>query len=162
MAITGRSRGPSVPSPVEVRGAEYIREVWSNWRFWRVRTSASISVAASASACPFPYWRTWCRTPSAARSGRKDDVAVPRITDIYSALPSITGKLELEYEGELKGGDTVARELIRVAVGKVYNEHFEGVNVSQIVQWFDLGGSLKLDETVDSARPSGNSGKSRV
>ena len=25
----------------------------------------------------------------------KDDVAVPRITDIYSALPSITGKLEL-------------------------------------------------------------------
>jgi len=43
---------------------------------------------------------------------------VPRITDIYSALPSITGKLELEYEGELKGGDTVAREIIRTAVGK--------------------------------------------
>ena len=71
--------------------------------------------------------------------------------DIYSALPSITGKLELEYEGELKGGDAVARELIRTAVGKVYNEYFEGVNVAQIVQWFDLGGSLKLDETVDSA-----------
>ena len=33
----------------------------------------------------------------------KDDAAVPRVTDIYSALPSITGKLELEYEGELKG-----------------------------------------------------------
>jgi magnesium chelatase subunit I len=45
----------------------------------------------------------------------------------------------------------VARELIRLAVGKVYNKHFEGVNVSHIVQWFDLGGALKLDETVDSA-----------
>ena len=32
------------------------------------------------------------------------------ILDIYSALPAITGKLELEYEGELKGGDAVARE----------------------------------------------------
>ena len=50
--------------------------------------------------------------------------------DIYAALPSITGKLELEYEGELKGGDTVARELIRTAVGKVYSSYFEGVNMS--------------------------------
>ena len=33
---------------------------------------------------------------------------VARVTDIYAALPSITGKLELEYEGELKGADQVA------------------------------------------------------
>ena len=81
----------------------------------------------------------------ALRAG--EDVAVPRVLDIYAALPSITGKLELEYEGELKGGDDVARELIRTAVGKVYNKYFEGVNVAQIVQWFELGGALKLDET---------------
>jgi len=80
-----------------------------------------------------------------------ETIAVPRIVDIYAALPSITGKLELEYEGELKGGDNVARELIRMAVGKVYTGHFDGVNVSQIVQWFELGGSLKLDESVDSS-----------
>jgi magnesium chelatase subunit I len=83
--------------------------------------------------------------------GCKDDSAVPRVTDIYSALPAITGKLELEYEGELKGGDTVARELIRTAVGKIYNEYFEGVDFSRVVKWFDLGGSLKLGEGVDSA-----------
>ena len=34
---------------------------------------------------------------------------VPRISDIYAALPAITGKIELEYEGELVGG-TVDRE----------------------------------------------------
>ena len=65
----------------------------------------------------------------ALRAG--ETVAVPRIVDIYAALPSITGKLELEYEGELKGGDTIARELIRTAVGKVYSQYFEGVNVNQ-------------------------------
>src|SRR5687768_7820095 len=80
-----------------------------------------------------------------------EDLAVPRVLDIYAALPSITGKLELEYEGELKGGDNVARELIRAAVAKVYSSYFEGVNVSQIIQWFDLGGSIRLDESVDSA-----------
>jgi len=80
-----------------------------------------------------------------------EDVAVPRILDLYSALPSMTGKLELEYEGELKGGDAVARELIRLAVGKIYNRYFEGANMGQVVQWFDLGGSLKLDDGADSA-----------
>jgi magnesium chelatase subunit I len=36
-------------------------------------------------------------------------------------------------------------------VGKVYDRYFETANVSQIVQWFDLGGTLKLDEATDSA-----------
>jgi len=36
-----------------------------------------------------------------ARLGETHTVA--RVTDLYAALPAITGKLELEYEGELKG-----------------------------------------------------------
>ena len=80
----------------------------------------------------------------ALRSGETE--AAARVLDIYAALPSITGKLELEYEGELKGGDTVAREVIRTAVGKVYSSYFEGANMSQIIQWFDMGGSVRLDE----------------
>lgn len=75
-----------------------------------------------------------------------DTESVPRVVDIYAALPSITGKIELEYEGELKGGDHVGRELIRQAVAKTYTKYFDSVNVNQIIQWFDLGGTLKLDE----------------
>ena len=85
----------------------------------------------------------------ALRNG--EDLAVPRVLDIYAALPSMTGKIELEYEGELKGGDFVARELIRAAVGKVYNTYFDGVNVSQITRWFEMGGAVRLDESLDSA-----------
>src|SRR5208282_163076 len=69
-----------------------------------------------------------------------EDLAVPRVLDIYAALPSITGKLELEYEGELKGGDTVARDLIRLSVGKVFTKFFDGDNLNAVVQYFDLGG----------------------
>ncbi|HUI76195.1 MAG TPA: hypothetical protein VLX32_14685, partial [Candidatus Acidoferrum sp.] len=69
----------------------------------------------------------------AARTGEKS--AVARVADVYAALPAITGKLELEYEGELKGADTVARELIRTAVGRVFSKHFADVNFQPVIQW---------------------------
>ena len=75
---------------------------------------------------------------------------VPRISDIYAALPAITGKLELEYEGELKGGDAVARELIRTAIRRAFDAHFGGATAEPIVQWFDLGGQIKLNDTASA------------
>src|SRR5262249_15843796 len=78
----------------------------------------------------------------AARTREKCIVA--RVADLYAALPSITGKLELEYEGELKGAETIARELIRTAVGRVFSKHFSDVNFQPVIQWFELGGELKF------------------
>src|SRR6478672_11175144 len=72
-----------------------------------------------------------------------EKTVVPRISDIYAALPAITGKLELEYEGEMKGADHVSRELIRAAIAKTLDDYFSGVDMSQIVQWFDLGGEIQ-------------------
>ena len=77
-----------------------------------------------------------------------DTMVVPRVTDLYAALPSITGKFELEYEGELRGAEQVARDLIRSAVGVIFTGTFDGVDTRTVVEWFDLGGSLPLsDET---------------
>jgi magnesium chelatase subunit I len=73
-----------------------------------------------------------------------EDKVVPRISDIYAAVPSITGKLELEYEGELQGGDIIARDLIRRAAGRVLEERMGGADLSKIVAWFDQGGALKV------------------
>ncbi len=84
----------------------------------------------------------------ALRNG--ETVAVPRVLDIYAALPAITGKIELEYEGELKGGDNVARELVRGAVGRVFTHYYDGVNMNAIVQYFDLGGALRVDASSTS------------
>jgi len=81
----------------------------------------------------------------------QEKMVVPRISDVYAALPAITGKLELEYEGEMKGADHVGRELIRTAIAKTYDEYFTGANVQQIVQWFDLGGEIQLSDSVSAA-----------
>src|SRR6516225_4249860 len=79
-----------------------------------------------------------------------ESVAVPRVTDVYAALPSITGKFELEYEGELRGAEQVARDLIRSAVGTVFTGVFDGVDTRRVVEWFDLGGTLPLGDTISA------------
>src|SRR6266436_6384457 len=81
----------------------------------------------------------------------RETVVVPRVSDIYSAMPAITGKLELEYEGEMKGGDVVARELIRAAIAKTFDVYFADADLAQIVQWFDLGGEIKLTDTASAS-----------
>jgi len=88
--------------------------------------------------------------------------AVPRVTDVYAAIPAITGKFELEYEGELKGADNVARELIRGAVVSVFEGYFPSADLRQITDWFDMGGNLQVDDALSApellARTSGVQG----
>ena len=80
-----------------------------------------------------------------------EQLAVARVGDIYSALPGITGKIELEYEGEMRGADTVVREIIRTAVARVFDEYFGGESTEQIEQWFNLGGTVQLNDTQAAA-----------
>jgi magnesium chelatase subunit I len=74
----------------------------------------------------------------------KEKIVVARIADVYSAIPSMTGKFELEYEGELRGAENIARELIRAAVGKTFTKYFSDANLQSVVQWFEGGGELKF------------------
>ncbi len=76
---------------------------------------------------------------------REKDI-VPRIGDIYAALTALTGKFELEYEGELRGAEQVAHELIRAAIAAVFEQYFDHNSLQQLVQYFELGGALKLSE----------------
>ncbi|MBI3048862.1 MAG: magnesium chelatase [Acidobacteria bacterium] len=79
-----------------------------------------------------------------------ESVAVPRVTDVYAALPSITGKFELEYEGELKGAETIGRELIRAAVATVADGYLAHLETRRVLEWFDLGGSLQLSDSTSA------------
>jgi magnesium chelatase subunit I len=74
----------------------------------------------------------------------KERSVVPRVSDVYAALPAITGKLELEYEGELQGAEAIAKDLVRRAAGKTFEARVGGANVDDIVHWFDEGGALKV------------------
>jgi magnesium chelatase subunit I len=82
---------------------------------------------------------------------QREGMVVPRVGDIYAAMPAITGKLELEYEGEVRGADNVVRDIIRSAVAKTFDTYYKDPSgMQQIVQWFDLGGEIKLPDSAGS------------
>ncbi len=85
----------------------------------------------------------------AVRTGEPE--VVPRIADVFAALPAITGKLELEYEGELVGGASIARELIRRAADATLKARAGAPNLDRVVIWFDEGGALQVDDEQPSA-----------
>jgi magnesium chelatase subunit I len=76
-----------------------------------------------------------------------ETLVLPRIGDLYAALPGITGKLELEYEGEMRGADTVVKEVLRAAIARIFDKYFGNTNTQQIEQWFNLGGTVKIDDS---------------
>jgi magnesium chelatase subunit I len=76
---------------------------------------------------------------------------VPRVSDVYAALSSLTGKIELEYEGELKGAEAVARDLVRQAVATIFDGHALNLDTAPVVNWFERGGVLDLADTTPAA-----------
>ena len=84
----------------------------------------------------------------ALRQSEKD--VVPRLADVYAALPAITGKIELEYEGELVGGAAIARELIRRAADATLKAHAPHADTDEIVMWFDSGAALQVTEEASA------------
>ena len=75
---------------------------------------------------------------------------VPRISDIYAALPSMTGKMELEYEGEQIGAARLAKDLIKRASGVIFDGFFLGIDFAPTVHWFDQGNKLLLSDTASA------------
>ena len=152
LAITEQEAWTSRQSPIELRVPKFIREVVEELAFLAREDKKIDKRSGVSQRLPISALENVSSNAERRALAAGEDVAVPRVLDIYAALPSITGKLELEYEGELKGGEAVAREIIRSAVGKVFTRYFNDVNFGQVVQWFELGGTLKLDDDTPSAQ----------
>jgi magnesium chelatase subunit I len=71
---------------------------------------------------------------------------LPRVADVYAALPSITGKMELEYEGELQGAEAVARDLIAAAARELFDRSWDPDALETVVRHFEGGGVLQISD----------------
>src|SRR5204862_1447762 len=143
-AWTARSGKLRVESPA------YVREVVEELAF-QARTDRKIDKRSGVSQ-RLPITTLELVVSNAERRALQngEKLVVPRVTDLYAALPSITGKFELEYEGELRGAEQVARDLIRSAVGTVFTGRFDGSDTRTVVEWFDLGGTLPLSDDTSA------------
>ena len=50
----------------------------------------------------------------------------PRVCDLYAAMPAVTGKIELVYEGEQQGVTGVAKRVIGEGIRDVFARLFPG------------------------------------
>jgi magnesium chelatase subunit I len=151
MAITAQEawldRGESLAADVPAFVAEVVEEI-----AFQARQDRRIDKRSGVSQrLPISAMENVVSNAERRALSNGEDRAVARITDVYAALPSITGKFEMEYEGELKGAETVAREIIRAAVANVADGYLAHLETRQVIEWFDLGGSLQLADTMSAA-----------
>ncbi len=83
----------------------------------------------------------------------REEKTTARISDLDGAIPSITGKVELVYEGEQEGPLKIAHILINKAVRKHFKGYFpdpdsmksddKGNPYKELSAWFNEGGVLE-------------------
>ena len=150
ISITKQEAWTDRPSAKPLMIPDYIREVVEEVAF-QARADRKIDKRSGVSQ-RLPITTLELVVSNAERRAlvSNETLVVPRVTDIYAALPSITGKFELEYEGELRGAEQVARDLIRSAAGSVFGGIFDGIDTRTVVEWFDLGGTLPLADNTSA------------
>src|SRR5438874_10324888 len=147
MAITKQEAWTDRIGALKIEVPNYVREVVEEVAF-QARADRKIDKRSGVSQrLPITTLELVVSNAERRALANGEGTVAPRVTDIYAALPSITGKFELEYEGELRGAEQIARDLIRSAVGSVFTGMFDGVDTRTVVEWFDLGGSLPLSDS---------------
>jgi magnesium chelatase subunit I len=150
MAITQQEAWTDRAGAMQVEIPAYVREVVEELAF-QARADRKIDKRSGVSQrLPITTLELIVSNAERRALASGEATVAPRVTDLYAALPSITGKFELEYEGELRGAEQVARDLIRSSVGSVFTGVFDGVDTRAVVEWFDLGGSLMLSDTTSA------------
>ncbi len=83
-----------------------------------------------------------------------DEKAYIRISDFWGVIPSITGKIELVYEGEQEGPDKVAQILVGKAIRSLFPDYFPDPEkikkesdtnpYNRIINWFGAGNTVDI------------------
>lgn len=92
-------------------------------------------------------------------------IIFPRITDLAAALPGMTGKIELVFEGEQEGPVKVSKALIGKSIREIFRKYFpdplqkkrrqgeqkdilQGDPYMEIVKWFEEGNYIELNDDM--------------
>ncbi|OXB06318.1 magnesium chelatase [Flavobacterium plurextorum] len=93
------------------------------------------------------------------------DKTILRLSDFMGVIPSITGKVELVYEGEQEGAAVVAQYLIGSAIRTLFSEYFpkieklekpgEKTPYSDLIEWFFTESGFELLDDASDAEYKG-------
>jgi len=121
----------------EARGSEYIDA--------KSGVSARLSISA---------YENLISTAERRRILNNEKETHLRVSDLYGVIPSITGKIELVYEGEQEGPAKVAQILIGKAIRNIFTQYFPTPDslkkiqqpspYQPIISWFKQGNKADL------------------
>ena len=151
MAITAQEAWTQRNSGHKLVTPDYIREVVEQIAFLAREDKRVDRRSGVSQRLPIACMEAVISNAEQRASRNKEAHVSARVADIYASIPAITGKMELEYEGELKGAETIARELVRSAIGRVYTKYIADANMQPVVQWFENGGELKIPENAPAS-----------
>lgn len=86
--------------------------------------------------------------------------SVARISDLYHVVPSICGKVELVYEGEVEGPVIVAQNLIGKAIRTQFLNYFPDPgktrkeldpHLQRVIEWFSNGNQIAIEDHLTNA-----------
>jgi magnesium chelatase subunit I len=129
----------------QARGSEYVNQ------------SSGVSARVSISA-----YENFLSNIERRALKNADNDFFPRMCDIYSIVPAITGKIELVYEGEQEGPLLVSYNLIGAAIKSVFNRYFpkpskerahadkrdDGNPYEAITDYFSSGKRLEISDQL--------------
>ena len=150
MAITAQEAWTTRGGGLELQVPDFVREIVEEVAFQARQDSRVDKRSGVSQRLPISLLENVISNAERRSLLSNEATVVPRVSDVYAALPSITGKFELEYEGELRGADNVAREIIRNAVATVFGGVFAAADHAPVGEWFELGGSLQVEDTLSA------------
>ncbi|MFC1886559.1 magnesium chelatase, partial [Thermodesulfobacteriota bacterium] len=141
--------------PLDVNGLkteipQFIKEILAELTF-QARSSTDINQQSGVS-CRVSIRSCEAITGSALRRCLKlgEKKIVPRITDIESTFPAISGKLELEYEvSDGKEGD-ILEDLSNRAIKVIFDSYFTLEDLSTVIESFDRGMTAEISQHLPS------------
>ncbi|MGA9120339.1 MAG: magnesium chelatase, partial [Bacteroidota bacterium] len=99
-----------------------------------------------------------------------ETTVVPRICDLPHALPGLTGKMELVFEGEQEGSVKVSKALVGKAVRETFKRYFpdplkkrsrpaheggqqrtqgnDDPEYGRVIQWFEAGNKIEVSDDM--------------
>jgi magnesium chelatase subunit I len=131
---------------LDIRVPRFIREVVEGVAFSARRNKKIDKRSGVSQRLPITALENTLSNAERRALRRNENPVVPRIADVYAAIPALTGKFELEYEGELMGGEALARSLIREAVGETFSVYLGAADLKGVIAFFEGGGHVKVDD----------------
>jgi magnesium chelatase subunit I len=165
MAITAQEAWTERDSPAELELPDYFKEILEELAF-QARESEYVDQNSGVSArLPITALENVLSNMERRALSTGEKRILPRIADLQAAVPAMTGKIELVYEGEQEGPVKVAKYLIGRAVKEVFETHFPSAHRGKtqekeevatspyrtIVDWFSQGRRLEIGDEEPAA-----------